>query len=373
MVLGAGAEEVRPLAGEGAKVVVNEAYREGMGTSLQCGLRAIDTEADAALVVLADQPLVKSATIDKLLADYRDNRPQILIPLYRGFRGNPVLLDRSVFAEIAGLNGDTGCRAIFGDHLENIRKIEVDDPGVLLDADRPSDLDLLQSVYRSGKFALPVTETVAASATTLPDVVVVGRESVATAIVKLARLLEFRVTVVDPLLQFEDMPQATGILRVMDFTQLPETARQFCVVASMGRFDEEAIEQALKVGIPYVALVANKKRSQEVLQSLGLRGVAPILLKQVRTKPGLSIGAQTSRRDRAEHCGGNCRRVQESFVLTRSLRALPSTSFAGQLALRRLHHQAHLLSRRSAGFGQRGGHRGFHFVLRRLRPEGTPR
>jgi xanthine dehydrogenase accessory factor len=62
----------------------------------------------------------------------------------------------------------------------------------------------------------------------------------------------------------------------------------------MGRFDEEAIDQAISAAIPYIALVANKKRSQEVLQSLGLRGLTAEQLARVRTKPGISIGAQTS-------------------------------------------------------------------------------
>jgi len=294
VVLGAAAEEIRPLlAASDAKVVVNEAFREGMSTSLQCGLRALDRQAGATLVVLADQPLVKPATLDRMIAEHAQHKPQILIPLYRGFRGNPVLLDKSVFAEIEGLNGDMGCRAIFGDHLDNIRKLEVDDVGVLLDADRPQDLQMLTQIYDSGRFALPVVEMAESSLAASPDLVVVGRESVATALVKLAHVLQYRVTVVDPLLTFGEMPEATTILRTMDFQQLPDTARRFCVVASMGRFDEEAIEQAVGVDIPYVALVANKKRSQEVLASLGLRGLAAERLAGVRTKPGLSIGAQT--------------------------------------------------------------------------------
>ena len=61
----------------------------------------------------------------------------------------------------------------------------------------------------------------------------------------------------------------------------------------MGRFDEEALEQALGAAIPYIALVANKKRSQEVLQSLGLGGLSASEMARVRTKPGISIGAQT--------------------------------------------------------------------------------
>jgi molybdenum cofactor cytidylyltransferase len=290
VVLGASAEEIRPLV-TNTKVVVNEAYAEGMASSLQAGLKAVDVRANAVFVMLADMPLVKPETLDQLIQAYEAHAPQILIPLYRGFRGNPVLLDQSVFPEIAGLQGDTGCRAIFGDHLENIRKLAVDDPGVLLDADRPQDVETLREVYQSGRFDLPSSETRATEAEA--ELIVVGRENVASAVVKFARLLGFGVTVVDPLLTFAEMQDATGILRVMDFTQLPKTgARRFCVVASMGRFDEEAIEQAVNAGIGYIALVANKQRSREVLASLGLRGVSSDKLKSVRAKPGLAIGAQ---------------------------------------------------------------------------------
>ena len=88
------------------------------------------------------------------------------------------------------------------------------------------------------------------------------------------------------------MPEATAILRTLDFRKLPPAARRFCVVASMGRFDEEAIEQAIGLNLPYIALVANKQRSHEVLAGLGLRGLKSEQLAGVRTKPGLAIGAQ---------------------------------------------------------------------------------
>jgi molybdenum cofactor cytidylyltransferase len=296
VVLGSAAEAIRPHipADEIMRVVVNDGFQAGMGSSLQRGLAELSPQACATLVVLADQPLVKPATLNRLIDDYLENKPQILIPLYRGFRGNPVLLDRSVFPEIAALHGDTGCRAIFGDHLDNIRKIAVDDAGILLDADRPQDLYLLRKIYERGLFDLPEMETAASDLAPAPELVLVGREGGAVALAKFARLLEFRVTVVDPLLTFGEMPEATTILRVMDFAQLPMANQRFCVVASMGRFDEEAIEQAISATIPYIALVANKRRSQEVLLSLGLRGLTTEQLAHVRTKPGISIGAQTS-------------------------------------------------------------------------------
>ncbi len=291
VVLGAAAEQIRPLVGNvtGTKVVVNESYSEGMGRSLQCGLKALDARVDGVLVVLADMPLVRPETLDQMVVEYETQGPQILIPTYQGFRGNPVLLDKTVFPEIAGLKGDTGCRAIFGDHLENIRKLAVDDAGILLDADRPRDVSLLREIFETGEFDLEVSERRAPVSEV--EVVVVGREGVAAAVVKLARLVGYGVTVVDPLLEFEEMPEATGILRVMNFGLLAkgEGTRMFCVVASQGRFDEEAIEQALGAGIPYIALVANKARSQEVLASLELRGIKN---EGVRTKPGLAIGAK---------------------------------------------------------------------------------
>jgi len=295
VVLGSAAEQIRGQVANGdVKVVINDAFQSGMGNSLQRGLAELGGQAAAALVVLADQPLVRPETINRLIDEYRRHKPQILIPMYRGFRGNPVLLDRSVFSEIAALNGDTGCRAIFGDHPGNIRKIEVDDPGVLLDADRPEDVAKLSEIFANGSFEIPLLETAGTGWAGAPDLVLVGHEGIPASLAKLARLVGFGVTVVDPLLTCQEMPEANAILRVMDFAQLPEAAKRFCVVASMGRFDEEAIEQALTAQIPYVALVANKKRAQEVLDGLRIKGVPPEQLARVRTKPGISIGAQTA-------------------------------------------------------------------------------
>lgn len=117
LVLGFSADTIRrqiPL--DGVRVVINEAYGDGMGSSLRSGIAQVSPQANAALMVLADQPFVQPATIDRLIRVYRERNPQIVIPVYQGFRGNPVLLDRSAFPELLGLAGDIGCRAIFGSH-----------------------------------------------------------------------------------------------------------------------------------------------------------------------------------------------------------------------------------------------------------------
>jgi len=293
VVLGSSAEEIRkqvPL--DDVRVVINEAYREGMGTSLRQGISAIDPESDAALVVLADQPLVQQGTIDCLIEQYRQHKPEIVIPMYRGFRGNPVLLDRSVFPELRSLTGDIGCRAIFGTHAANILRVPVDDIGVLLDVDTKADLERLAQAQNDRGAALLEAADLEGRDDSWPQLVVVGSDPVAKALVQFASLLHFTVTIVDPLLRLGEVPGAHRIVHVLEFSRLPAAIETYVVVASRGRFDEEAVEQALHAGAAYVALMANKRRAREIRDSLQVRGMAEKKLARLRAPAGLDIGAE---------------------------------------------------------------------------------
>jgi molybdenum cofactor cytidylyltransferase len=304
VVVGHAAEEIReqvPL--DDVRVVVNPDYRQGMGTSLRAGLGAVDPRAEAALIVLADQPFTHPATLDRLIEQYGAEKPQIAIPVYRGFRGNPVLLDRSVFPEVMQLQGDIGCRAIFGSHPENILKVPVDDAGILADIDEVSDLEKLRGFAERSEAEPTVLEGVDFEGRELPppgkatprrpELVLVGREAVSLALAKLARVLGFRVTVVEPLLAPQEVPEADRVLRIMDFSHLPANPDRSVVVASRGKFDEEAVEQALAAGVSYVALVSRKARAQEILRSLAMKGIAAEKLAKVRAPAGLDIAAET--------------------------------------------------------------------------------
>jgi molybdenum cofactor cytidylyltransferase len=152
LVLGSSAETIRQRLAESPmknlKIRVNPEYGQGMATSLRVGLGALDENMDAALIVLADQPFVRAATVDRIVTHYRRSDAQVVIPMFQGFRGNPVLLDRSVFLEVMALRGDVGCRAIFGNHLDRIIKAEVDDIGILFDIDNKDDYERLREFRR---------------------------------------------------------------------------------------------------------------------------------------------------------------------------------------------------------------------------------
>src|ERR1700694_1866438 len=143
VVLGARADEIREQIQFGkARVLMNPDYANGLSTPIQAGLRAIN--AEAAMIVLADQPLVASRTLDLLIDEYRRVKPSVVIPTFNGFRGNPVIVDRSLFAEMMTIVGDIGCRSIFGNHPVHL--LPVDDRGVVTDIDTPEDIGVAQTL-----------------------------------------------------------------------------------------------------------------------------------------------------------------------------------------------------------------------------------
>jgi CTP:molybdopterin cytidylyltransferase MocA len=296
LVLGFAADEIlRTISTNGLKIVINEAYQEGMGSSLRMGISAVHREAQAALIMLADQPFVLSSTLDQLMQHHRQCAPQVAIPTYKGFRGNPVLLDRSLFAEIAQIKGDVGCRAIFGHHVESIVKLAVDDPGILLDVDTREDFERLVESY--GNKSLPTLPSLEIEGKApLPEqreLVVVGRDPVAAVLVKLAPVLGYATTFVDPFLSLREVPEAGRILHVLDLARLPSGNHRSIVVASRGQFDEDALEQAAQADAAYIGLLANKKRWQELRETLRRKGIAVERLARVHAPAGLEIGAES--------------------------------------------------------------------------------
>ena len=235
LVLGHEAETIKQtIATKKLKIVVNESYRQGMGTSLRAGLSALPSEVDAALIVLADQPFVRSETFNQIIDHYQQSNAQIVIPTYNGFRGNPVLLDRSVFSEVMALQGDIGCRAIFGSHLEGIVKVPVEDIGILLDLDSKDDVARLKDFRHSTTGDGSAMEAadlkgreIAGDAQPYkgPELVIVGKDPLAVAMAKLGKLMRFAVTIVDPFLKSSDLPEAD---RFAEFSGFFQAAGRLC-------------------------------------------------------------------------------------------------------------------------------------------------
>ncbi|MFJ7627744.1 NTP transferase domain-containing protein [Streptomyces sp. NPDC097595] len=146
VVLGASADEVRARAGlDGCGVSVNPEWTEGMGSSLRTGLDALaGTGADAALVLLVDQPGIGAEAVARVAAAYRD-RTSLVAASYAGERGHPVLFGADRWTDIAaGAVGDQGARAYLRAHREALTLVECGDVAQAFDIDTPADLSHLE-------------------------------------------------------------------------------------------------------------------------------------------------------------------------------------------------------------------------------------
>lgn len=91
-----------------ARVVQCPDWELGAGASLRCGLRALPPDAAAAVVVLADGPDLAPEAVDRVIAAWRESRADVVAATYGGVRLHPVLLARSVWAQVP----DEGARVL---------------------------------------------------------------------------------------------------------------------------------------------------------------------------------------------------------------------------------------------------------------------
>jgi molybdenum cofactor cytidylyltransferase len=140
VVTGADGEAVgAALDGLPLRVVRNPRYAEGMSTSLAAGIAAAAAGTRAALLALGDQPLVPAAAYAAVLAEHLVRGAPIVVPVYNGVRGHPVLFDAALFPELAAVRGDQGARDVIARDPARVALVllalspplDVDEPGAL--------------------------------------------------------------------------------------------------------------------------------------------------------------------------------------------------------------------------------------------------
>lgn len=115
--------------------------REGMGSSLACGMDHIarSSGANAVAIFLGDMPFLKRETLQALFD--AATAGNIVQPLFNGVPGHPVLFGRDFWPALERLQGDQGARAVIAEHARALVRLEVSDPGILFDIDTPELLE----------------------------------------------------------------------------------------------------------------------------------------------------------------------------------------------------------------------------------------
>jgi molybdenum cofactor cytidylyltransferase len=139
VVLGSGAAELAPLLKHSpGAIVVNQEWREGLGSSIRAGVARLPAACGGVLLVLADQAAVTADDLKRLAGTWRKQPQYIAAALYAGTVGAPAIFPRAAFRELAALRGDAGARPILRRNADRVVRVPM--PSAALDVDTPEDL-----------------------------------------------------------------------------------------------------------------------------------------------------------------------------------------------------------------------------------------
>lgn len=140
----AGPSIIRIAEEADARVAINPRLESEQIDSLRLGLESTGGECEAVVVVPVDAPLFSPDTVRRLIAEYRNGEPPVVVPTHLGERGHPTLFGRSVFEELRRDDLPEGARSVIEAHERDLREVAVDDPAVPHDFDTPEDLEAIR-------------------------------------------------------------------------------------------------------------------------------------------------------------------------------------------------------------------------------------
>ncbi len=144
VVVGHRAEDLSPYIDRlGCRRVLNEAYADGMFTSVQAGVRSLSSETAGFFVMPVDIPLVRADTITRIAAAFEESGAPVAYPVFSDRRGHPPLVSARLVPEILSHDGEGGLRAVLKAYDDAAADVSVNDEGILLDMDTPDDYDSL--------------------------------------------------------------------------------------------------------------------------------------------------------------------------------------------------------------------------------------
>jgi molybdenum cofactor cytidylyltransferase len=136
VVLGHGAAELEQELPRDPRVrtIFNPEYATGQSSSVKAGINALASQAQAAVFLLGDQPLISSRAIEALVSAFRSGHSAVVRPRYRGTPGHPVLFSRALFPELLQVTGDQGGRELLARHQAEVAMVD-------LNLESPVDID----------------------------------------------------------------------------------------------------------------------------------------------------------------------------------------------------------------------------------------
>ena len=141
IVLGADAEPVaKEVNLSSDEIVINEEWEKGQLSSIHAALRSLPAQTDGIILLLIDHPLISAVLVGELIDSFYDSGKSIVLPVYEGRRGHPVIFSSALYQELMNAPLETGARSVVWAHAGNVQVVQTNEEGCVLDLNDPDTL-----------------------------------------------------------------------------------------------------------------------------------------------------------------------------------------------------------------------------------------
>jgi molybdenum cofactor cytidylyltransferase len=138
VVLGAHAEPiVKAITLMPEEVVVNEEWKKGQLSSIQAGLRSLPGGTDGMMLCLVDQPLISAGLVDGLIEHFYETRAAVVLPVFEGRRGHPVIFSAALYEELEKAPLNVGARSVVWAHRAELSEYRTAEEGCVVNLNDP--------------------------------------------------------------------------------------------------------------------------------------------------------------------------------------------------------------------------------------------
>jgi len=142
VVLGAHAEPIAKAVNLKAdEIVINQEWEKGQLSSIQAALRSLPQGTDGILLCLIDHPLISSALIQEMIEQFYKTKKPVVLPVYEGRRGHPVIFSASLYEELLSAPLEMGARAVVWAHKGEVEEVLTNEEGCVLNLNDPGTMN----------------------------------------------------------------------------------------------------------------------------------------------------------------------------------------------------------------------------------------
>jgi molybdenum cofactor cytidylyltransferase len=141
VVLGPDADAIsRQVALAPDEIVINRDWRLGQLSSIQAALRSLPEGTQGMLLCPVDHPLVSAALVNALIATFLETGAPVVLPMFEGRRGHPVIFAAAVYEELLRAPMETGARAVVWAHKSDLQEVSTTEQGCVVNLNDPDAL-----------------------------------------------------------------------------------------------------------------------------------------------------------------------------------------------------------------------------------------